>query len=107
MIAMFTYIQISDGTSNVFKGYVDYEFKKKEILMTEVRGMKTLRHIKIPFSDVIDLKIENFYGATRISFIYHSQLFSFIDTGYGETRHIVRHFLKAIDSSRLNSSLAI
>ncbi len=95
VIIMFTYIQITDRDSKVFKGYVDYEFGKDKLSMTLVRGMKALRHIVIPFSEITDLTIDKFYGEGRVNFIYKAQKFSFLNTGYGESQYLQKHMLKA------------
>jgi len=92
---MFTYIQVTQRDSETFKGYVDYEFGKDKLSMTLVRGMKTLRHIVIPFSRITDLTIDKFYGEDRVNFIYNAQKFSFINTGYGESKYLQHHILKA------------
>ncbi|KRN99245.1 hypothetical protein [Companilactobacillus kimchiensis] len=95
---MFTYIQITSRDSDTFKGYVDYEFSKDNLSMTLVRGMKTLRRINIPISEITDLNVDNFYGEERINFIYDSKKYSFINTGYGESFYLKNRMLKAVNS---------
>ncbi|GEO64215.1 hypothetical protein [Companilactobacillus nantensis] len=95
---MYTYIQIIDAGGKAFKGYVVYEIKDGILSMTLVRGMKALHHIDIPFSKMIDLKIDQFYGEDRISFIYQAKKYSFIYTGYGEEQYLEHHLLKAVNA---------
>lgn len=95
---MFTYIQIIDKDSNAVKAYVDYEIKNGILMMTLIRGAKTLHRINIPIAEITDFKISNFYGNDRIDFIYHSKLYTFINTGYGESRYLENRLVKMIDA---------
>lgn len=91
---MFTYIQIIDKDSEVFKGYVYFKFDEDKLSMTMNRGMKALHRITIPISKIIDLTVENFYGVDRISFFYGGKKYTFINTGYGEAKYLKDHILK-------------
>ncbi|MFC6175659.1 hypothetical protein ACFQAV_02360 [Companilactobacillus huachuanensis] len=93
---MYTYIQIIDKDSKVFKGYVFYNIENEQLSMTIVRGMKALHRINIPFSKIVDLQINKFYGEDRISFIYQGKKYSFLYTGYGEEQYLEQHLLKTM-----------
>jgi len=93
---MFTYIQIIGSGTDTFKGYVDYEFTKGTLSMTLVRGMRTLHRINIPISEISNFTTDKFYGEDRISFIYDSKKYCFINTGYGESQYLIRRMAKAV-----------
>lgn len=93
---MFTYIQITSGLTETFKGYVDYRFKKDELSMTLVRGMRTLHRFNIPIGEIADLRIDKFYGEDRVRFFYDNKEFSIINSGYGESSYFKDHIVKAV-----------
>lgn len=93
---MFTYVQIIGSDTETFKGYVDYRFDKDKLSMTLVRGCRLLKHIVIPFSEVTELSVENYFGTDCASFFYGGKKYSFINTGYGEADYLKRHLLKVI-----------
>lgn len=95
---MFTYIQIIGKDSDTFKGYVDYEFIKGTLSMTEIRGMKALHRISIPISEVTDFLIDDFYGEERVSFVYDNKKYCFLNTGYGESEYFKNHMVKAVNA---------
>lgn len=95
MIIMFTYIQIIDTDTEVFKGYVYYQFLDDALSMTLIRGMRKLHHIVIPFADITDLIVDKLYGEDRINFIYNGKKYSIINTGYGESKYFEDHLLNA------------
>lgn len=95
---MFTYIQITSKLPETFKGYVDYEFTKDELSMTLIRGMKTLRRINIPISEITDLRIDKFYGEDRVRFFYDNKEYSIINSGYGESNYFEKHIIKAVNA---------
>jgi len=95
---MFTYIQIIDKDSCIFKGYVDYKITKGILSMTEVRGFKTLHHIDIPIASTTDFEIGKLYGNDRVSFIYQGRRYYFINTGYGESQYLEHHLNRAVNA---------
>lgn len=95
---MFTYIQIISKDSQTFKGYVDYEFEKDALSITLVRGMKKLHRIIIPFNDITDLNIDKFYGNNRVNFIYDGKKYSFVNTGYGESKYLIQHLVHGVEA---------
>lgn len=93
---MFTYIQIFDKNSSIFKGYVDYEFSDDDLSVTMVRGAKALHRINIPLDEVTDLSINDYYGEEKVSFIYQSNKYIFFNTGYGEANYFKNHISKLV-----------
>ena len=64
--------------------------------MTLVGGMRKLHRINIPLSDITDIVVEEFYGTSRISFIYNTQKYIFLNSGYGENEYLIKHLTKTI-----------
>lgn len=93
---MFTYIQIFTNDTVDFKGYVYYEFIQNNLSLTLSRGLLPLKRIIIPLDKILCLDIEKFHGEDLIRFIYHQKLFSFINTGYGESLYLENHILKTV-----------
>lgn len=93
---MFTYIEISDKNAVTYRGYIDYEFTKDSLSITLVRGMRALHRTIIHFKDITNLQFVNFYGAPAVSFIYDSKKYTFINTGYGESRYLLKHMARIV-----------
>lgn len=97
-MTMFSYIQIIGQSTDAYKGYVDYSISKDKLSITLVRGMRKIKRIIIPISKITDINVGIFYGEDKISFIYDSKQFVFLNTGYGETQYFKDHFLRAVNA---------
>lgn len=97
VIIMFTYIQIFSNDTVDFKGYAYYEFIQNNLSLTLSRGVRPLKRTIIPLDKILCLNIEKFYGEDLIRFIYNKKIFSFINTGYGESLYLENHISKTIN----------
>lgn len=91
---MYTYIQVTDKDSGTFKGYVYFDFNKKNLSMTLIRGMRALHHIVIPLDEIIDLTIDNVFSKDHISFFHDGKKYELFTLGLGEENYLERHILK-------------